>query len=804
MIGKLGQPITNYSAFAVSSDLSALGFGLLDGSLFLIRGKNLINSDFKDQMISLEKNAIINMVFAKDDVVTHLFYSTKGSLYCYQNLSNKKLLNQPGSTIGSLSARNTMFFVNPENQQIIEFNTLQKRNAWTFEGDKIDLKCFGTNYLIVVSVVKSENVMTTFNIYDIQNNYIAFSAQFTSIQHIINAHNCIYIITLSQKGEKQLFKLTEKDNNFKFETFFKRSFFDVAWRFAEFQGVEPTLLAEISKLHGDHLYTKGDYANAIKHYTKTAGYVEPSYIIRRFLDVSHIEYLITYLEGIHEKKLADKHHTALLLNCYVKQKSIKKLEDFLQKSSFDSDLFDTETAIKVCRELNHTDLALKLAQQSKHEDLYLKILIEDKKDYRTALEYLRCKMEIEDKIKYLREFGQTLMKNEPETTLEFIIKIVSLSTIKKGKSPQNQMTRQPNSEEKDVLQFLKMTEKDWERLPTILFPKPDEFLHLFVVNNDHLEKFLNFLKNLKNLPNEKAIFHRLFEYYLEDYADYYNKNATTLKHRQTADIELVKKEKAVMDLLKEPDYEQKYDQNHLLILFKMYRFSPGIVYLCEKMNLREELLNFYIQNGENNKVLELCKHHGENELDLWIQALKHFTRAKTEKLDKVEEILKSVEKIDTLSPLLVLNILAKNGNIPFKTIRSFFMKKIKDDKVSIDKDKLVIKNNRDKAKEERLEFKKLKTTAKVFQSTRCSNCESQLTLPTVHFMCGHSFHDHCLLSDKSEKECLKCAYENKRILDTKEQYDNHIYDTKAFYEKMAESSNKFDVVAEWLGKGLFR
>lgn len=606
MIGKLGQPMTNYSSFAVSSDLTVLGFGLLDGTLLIIRGKNLLYSDFKDQVIALEKNAIINMIFTRDDLLTHLFYSTKGSLCCYQNLTNRKLLHQPGSTIGALAPnKNSFFFVNPENQQILEFNTLQKKNVWGFEGDKIDLKCFGMNYLVVASVVKSENVMTSFNIYDIQNNYIAFSAQFTSIQHIINAHNCMYIITLSSKGEKQLFKLTEKDNNFKFETFFKRSFFDIALRFAELQGVEPNLLAEISKLHGDHLYTKGDYANAIKHYTKTAGFVEPSYIIRRFLDVSHIEYLIIYLEGIHEKKLADKHHTALLLNCYVKQKSIKKLEDFLQKSSFDSDLFDTETAIKVCRELTHTDLALKLAEQSNHEDLFLKILIEDKKDYKTALEYLRTKMELEDKIKYLREFGQVLMKNQPEITLEFIIKIVSLSTIKKGKSQQTQMTRQPNSEESGLLSYLKLAEKDWERLPMISFPKPDEFLHLFVVNNDHLEKFLVFLKQLKNLPNEKTIFHRLFEYHLEDYADYYNRNAATLKHRQTPDLELQKKEKTIMELLKEPDYEAKYDQNHLLILFKMYCFGPGIVCLCEKMNLREELLNFYIQNGEHNKVISL-------------------------------------------------------------------------------------------------------------------------------------------------------------------------------------------------------
>jgi hypothetical protein len=67
-----------------------------------------------------------------------------------------------------------------------------------------------------------------------------------------------------------------------------------------------------------------------------------------------------------------------------------------------------------------------------------------------------------------------------------------------------------------------------EKLTTITFSKPDEFLHLFVVNNEYLENYLVFLIKkckvitileniLKNLPNEKAIFHRFFEFYLEKY-----------------------------------------------------------------------------------------------------------------------------------------------------------------------------------------------------------------------------------------------------------------------------------------------
>lgn len=32
------------------------------------------------------------------------------------------------------------------------------------------------------------------------------------------------------------------------------------------------------------------------------------------------------------------------------------------------------------------------------------------------------------------------------------------------------------------------------------------------------------------------------------------------------------------------------------------------------------------------------------------------------------------------------------------------------------------------------------TTPRIFQVTRCSQCGSQLDLPSIHFMCRHSFH----------------------------------------------------------------
>lgn len=102
----------------------------------------------------------------------------------------------------------------------------------------------------------------------------------------------------------------------------------------------------------------------------------------------------------------------------------------------ESDLFDIETAIKVCKDLTHYDEAMKLAEQKGKHELYLKILIENKKDYEKALEYIRIRVPLEEKEKYIIEFGQEFMKFIPKKTIEIIkllIRAHSISQIIRGK-----------------------------------------------------------------------------------------------------------------------------------------------------------------------------------------------------------------------------------------------------------------------------------------------------------------------------------------------------------------------------------
>lgn len=82
----------------------------------------------------------------------------------------------------------------------------------------------------------------------------------------------------------------------KLNLLFKKNLYDIALRIAKSSQHDPEGLADIFKQYGDHLYGKGDFMGAVEQYNRTIGYIEPSYIIRLFLDSRHINFLTDYLQ----------------------------------------------------------------------------------------------------------------------------------------------------------------------------------------------------------------------------------------------------------------------------------------------------------------------------------------------------------------------------------------------------------------------------------------------------------------------------------------------------------------------------
>ncbi|KAE8211560.1 hypothetical protein CF327_g4702 [Tilletia walkeri] len=206
--------------------------------------------------------------------------------------------------------------------------------------------------------------------------------------------------------------------------------------------VEP-LLGDIYRRYGDHLYEKGDFYGSVAQYVKTVGWVQPSYIIRKFLDAQRIQHLTTYLEALHAGGLANSDHTTLLLNCYTKLKDVKSLDRFIKHppnmhrsdEDEDEDLhngaataddlpFDLDTAIRVCRQAGYFGHAAYLAERYEQHDEYLRIQIEDGKGYGEALDYIR-RLDAEEAERHLARYARVLLSELPERTTDLLVEICS-------------------------------------------------------------------------------------------------------------------------------------------------------------------------------------------------------------------------------------------------------------------------------------------------------------------------------------------------------------------------------------------
>ena len=73
-----------------------------------------------------------------------------------------------------------------------------------------------------------------------------------------------------------------------------------------------------------------------------------------------------------------------------------------------------------------------------------------------AIEYIRDKVELQQKENFILEFGQALMKNHPKKCLELIQKIVLLRSLGSEFNKKNGSGVKPSVEQKKSLDYFKL------------------------------------------------------------------------------------------------------------------------------------------------------------------------------------------------------------------------------------------------------------------------------------------------------------------------------------------------------------
>ncbi|KAF8898758.1 hypothetical protein BD779DRAFT_1485409 [Infundibulicybe gibba] len=845
---QLGNRPHPVSTVALSESLSHLVIGLGDGTVLLYRHLDQSLST-STALTSVPKARTVHESLTEpitglgfkepteENPALFLFVVTTNRVLAYQ-VSGKGsggppvVVDEIGCDLGCVTMDwRAKDIVVARDEAIYLCGTDGRGACYAYEGHKSSVHSH-LNYLVIVSppfvpsasaasatvrnfVARSANPgdsdITKVTVFDLENKFVAYSGPFTQgVREIVSQWGKIYILTMDGK----LSCLQEKSTASKLDMLYRKSLYVLALNLAKTQQLDEASVADIHRQYGDHLYLKGDYDGAMQQFVKTIGNLQPSYVIRKFLDAQRIHNLVTYLQELHSLGLANSDHTTLLLNTYTKLKDVSRLNSFIRTESRrmdDGELpFDLETAIRV-------SCLIPAEKYGRHED-YLRIQIEDAGNYKEA--WYICAgwgLKRSDLAESnLARYGRAMLASLPEATTQFLIDICTssgplvpqpveveepampvpqqsvaaapsylsylalsrasavLPTVSSDMatppSPSLRTVRPDNASRRDSLHDVSRPLTPPPAPPSAPTqppaPPPTKKLSprlYFAHFVDHMDQFVIFLETVAyrrwgqsvDEPPPPAI--EIPTTPVDEQADRDDQVAvwnTLLELYLTFLGPMMQKLAKAFRLLKSDTIP--YDPTHALILCSSRGHTEGLVLLWEKMGMYEEILRFWMDRdkegatpGASAHVVSHVKMYGAQHPHLYPLVLRFLTS--TPELlerhrDDVKEVLEHINDEGIIPPLGVIQVLSRNNVASVGLVKEYLLARIKEARSEISSDQELIKSYRVEtaAKLQQVEDLANPENPRVFHVTRCSACGGQLDLPSVHFMCSHSYHQRCV------------------------------------------------------------
>lgn len=702
--------------------------------------------------------------------------------------------------------------------------------SFAYEGSKQLVSIFG-DYIALVSPPKpsaprSRNFggsrvdemfsTSTFALLDTDLKYFAHTETLSSqVKALFVEWGDLFLLTM----EGRLFRYHEKTLQQKLEILYQRDLYILAINFAQKAGVDTTQRNIILRKYGDYLHKKGDYDTAMQQYLKAIDNTEPSQVIRKFLDSQRINNLIEYLEELHDHDRATVDHTTLLLNCYAKLKDTDKLETFIKSGTN----FDLETAISMCRQGGYNDQAVFLAKKNMEHELVISILIEDSKKYDEALDYI---WRLESQLAYpnMMHYARVLLEHCPEDATQMFIDYYTgaYQTRKDRPAPARQVTANGgvSGAVSNLSSFIPLPYRQTSAVPSPAtagnrelalreteaiaadaaqspleynIPKPRTAFSSFI---DHPDNFITFLEAcLKQDHLDKSdmtdLYTTLFEMYLE--------TATSKKGEEKERWE--SKAKRLVEGKDIP-----IDTSNVLLLSHLSNFHDGTILVKEQQGLRFDIFRSYTSANDTAGAIKALRKYGPDEPQLYSAALAYFTsspRALEEAGDELDVVLKKINDEGLMAPLQVIQTLSTNAVATMGMVKKYLSQTVEKERKEISNNRRLVESYRTETEAKRQEMDELGNKPAVFQTRRCAACGRSLDLPTVHFLCRHSFHQSCLNeSEGRDAECPKCAPTNNNIRAFRKAQEDSADRHDMFQNALANSRDKFGTISEFFGRGV--
>lgn len=770
--------VPKVTALAVHPNLSLMAVGFQDGSVMLYRGEVSRDRGSKRRVLLTVSSSITSLHIRHNTRATHLFVTTKNNIFCINCTARDKETTVELDSVGCepgcatlADGRHEHHFLVARPDAIYSYTSDSRGSCYVFEGEKSMVAWF-RGYLIVGTIDKglpaSRASERSITVYDLTNKLVALSTKVRGLAGVVGEWGGLYLVTT----EPAMVHMSEKDLQSKFQLLFKKNQFDIAISLAKTQCCDQEEVAEILRQYGDWLYSKGNHPAAMDQYIKTIPHLEPSYVIRKYLDTQHIHNLTTYLQALHRSGSATADHTSLLLNCYTRLRDTQQLDEFIMSKDGAVDC-DVELGVRVCRSAGYYDHALALAAKHKLHHHHLAILIDDKKDYVAALRYIKT-LDFEEAKSSVMRYGSVLLNHVADETTELLIRLCT------DYKPSNT----PLIKEGSLDGYLTPEEP--------VYGDPEEFEYLLV---GHSEQAIAFLEKMATIPGKLS--DKLYTTLLAEYLHQYG-----LAPEGQEQVVLGEK---IMELLR--NTESGCSRDHALLLCDKHQFYDGKLLLWEQAGMYEELLSWYAERGEVENMLAVCSRRSQHQPRLWCSALKLLTSPESTAPPDPQYLmtcLNNIEEKTLLPPLEVVDQLAASPHITLGQVRDYLLRVVSAHTATLTAETSRTEQYSCDTAKMRETINGIRTSATQFTATKCNICNNELELPSVHFLCRHSFHQHCFESySESDVDCPVCLPENRKMLEVIKAQETHRSQHDQFHEQLERCTDSFSVVADYLGRGVF-
>ena len=837
------------SAVVVLDDLTQVAVGFANGSVTVIRGDFIHDRGTKQRTVFESEDPVTGLEVREG--TTKVLYIANTAKICSLVISGKGQ-GQPVRTVDIRGCNVGCMAHDPENGDIIVaredaiyyYGANGRGPSYAFDGPKKTIKIY-KEYVGVVcpprvaQVSKSKTYRrlgggeidelfssSSFTLIDTDLKYVAHSEALPAqVKEVFVEWSELFLLTV----EGKLYKYQEKTLQQKLEILYERQLYIYAINLAQKSGADKMQQNIIFRKYGDYLYQKGDYDTAMQQYLRAIDNTEPSQVIRRFLDAQRIHNLIDYLEELHDHDRATADHTTLLLNCYAKLKDTEKLDAFIRTPG--TAKFDVETAITMCRQGGYFDQAAYLATKHGENELVIDILVEDSKKHAEALQYI-WRLEPNAAYPVLMKYARSLLEHCPEETTKLFIQYYTGKYSPRRDVPavsevqaqtgggafqslsalwtlpfMNRSAATAAPTEKPVSDD-QITAAEDDQTPVYTKPAPRSAFSSFLV---HPSEFITFLEALivqTNLSKEDRtdLSTTLFEMYLEA-----ANHATDTMEREKWQI---KATSLIADNQTASLYSTSIDTSNVLLLSSLSKFPAGTTLVRERENLYADIFRSFTSAKDTSGAISALRKYGSKDLSLYPLALGYFSSSEevlkapgvTEEL---QTILRRIDQENLMAPLQVVKVLSQGGAVTMGLVKGYLSDNISRERKEIQANRRLIDSYRTETASKKAELADLGTKPVVFQSRRCSSCNRNLTLPTVHFMCKHSFHQECLNKpgigmdeNDARVECPICKPGNDTIQAIRRQQVESTEQHELFKAALSRSNNRFGTVSEFFGRGV--